>query len=169
MEIPADLTAGVRNILSRYVDAKNQFLATSKRCVIKGWPDKKEAINNANRMGVLQGELEILRFDFLASAVPVDQVLFRSLASIMDRIYKDWKDSEETALRNKSAAYREMVSETEALKAKLIPKELDGPFADVLGDPEYRSAANMFRMKYHEFDGELGKLVSANQHDPSKS
>ncbi len=168
-EAPVDVTVEVRNILKRYVDAKNAFLTTSKRCATKGWPDRKDAINNANAIRVLQGELEILRFDFLTSAAPADYALFSSLASIMERLYKNWKDSEETALRDKSAAYRELVTESETLEATVNPEALDGPFAAALGDPEYRAAANALRMKYYELDAQLGQLVLADSGDPVKS
>jgi hypothetical protein len=160
--MPTDMITAIRSLLRQYIEAKSQFLATSERCLQKGWPDRKIAIRNAIRLKILQGDLELLRFDYVVRHQSVEPAACKSLASIMDRLYKDWRDSEEVALKEENPNYRELMRELGTAEAERDPAALDGPLAAVRGDREYVAAANALRMRHHEFDEQLGKLVATH-------
>ena len=156
----ADITTAVRNILSEYVEARKTYLVSSERCLLKGWPDRKQAVSNSTRLKILQGEAELMRFDFLMSSGLDATAVCRSLESIMDRLYTHWTDAEDAALKHKNPSYRELARQLENADAARDPGALDGPFAAARGDPEYLAAAETLRMKYSELDKQLTKLMA---------
>ena len=111
--------------------------------MLKGWPDRKAAVQSTTRLGNLVADIELLRFEYLMSAVPVDATVLKSFDCIFDRLYKGWRDSDEAALRERNPTYRDVSREleaAEATKAALDPTALAGPFAGAERDPEYRDA-----------------------------
>jgi hypothetical protein len=161
--VPDDPATAIREIFRQYIEAKREFGSVAERCLLKGWPDRKAAIQTTSRLGKLVSESELLRFEYLMSAVPVDATVLKSFACIFDRIYKGWRDSEEVALREKNPTYRDVSREleaAEATKAALDPTALDGPFAGARGDPEFRKAFASLDKKHRQLEEQLGKVAT---------
>lgn len=157
-----DPAIAIRDIFRQYIEAKREFGAIAERCLLKGWPDRKTAIQSTSRLGNLVAESEWLRFEYLMSAVPLDARVLKSFDSIFDRLDKGWGNSDELALREKNPTYRAVSRELEAAKAKaaLDPTALDGPFAGATGDPEFRSAFAALDKKHRQLEEQLGELVA---------
>jgi hypothetical protein len=157
---PAD---AIRDTFRQYIEAKREFSAVAERCLLKGWPDRKAAVKSMSRLGDLVTEIELLRFEYLMSAVPVHATTLKSFACIFDRLHKGWRDTEEVALREKDPTYRDVSREleaAEATKAASDPTALDGPFAGAARDPEYQDAAISLDKKHRQLEAELGKLAA---------
>jgi hypothetical protein len=158
--VATDVLTAVRSILSEYVAAKKTYIVTSERCLLKGWPDRKQAIRNSTRLLLLQGEAELMRFDSLAGYQRDIAILCKSLESIIDRLYKHWTEAEDIVLRQNNPSYVELVRQLELADAARDPAALDGPLAAARGDPEYLAAAEAMRMKYFELNERLGNLMA---------
>jgi hypothetical protein len=105
----------------------------------------------------------LARFEYLMTAVPVDATTLKPLASIFDRLYKGWRDSEDVAIREKNPRYRDVSREleaAEAVKAASDPTALEGPFAGAERDPEYRKAFASLDRKHRQLQEQLGKLAA---------
>lgn len=158
-----DPAIAIRDIFRQYIEAKREFGVIAERCLLKGWPDRKTAIQSTSRLGTLVAETEWLRFEYLMSAGPFDAAVLKSFACIFDRLDKGWGDSEELALRDKNPTYRDVSRELEAAnatKAALDPTALDGPFAGAKGDPEFRRAFAALDKKHRQLEEQLGRLVA---------
>jgi hypothetical protein len=163
MEEPDNPVIAIRDTFRQYIEAKREFGAIAERCLLKGWPDRKAAVQSTSRLGDLVSEIELLRFEYLMNAVPIDVTVLKSFACIFDRLYKGWGESEEIALREKDPTYRDLSREleaAEATKAALDPTALDGPFAGAARDPEYRNAAASLDKKCRQLEEQLGKLAA---------
>jgi hypothetical protein len=163
MKGPDDPAIAIRDIFRQYIEAKREFGAVAERCLLKGWPDRKAAVQSMSRLGNLVSEIELLRFEYLMSTVPVDAAVLKSFACIFDRLHKGWRDSEEVALREKNPTYRDVSREleaAEAAKAAGDPTALDGPFAGARGDPEYRNAFTALDKKHRHLEEQLGSLAA---------
>ena len=153
----------IRDIFRKYIEAKREFGAVAERCLLKGWPDRKAAIQSMLRLGNLVSEVELLRFEYLMSTVPVDAAVLKSFDCIFERLYKDWRDSEEVALREKNPTYRDLSREleaAEAAKAAKDPTALDGPFGGARGDPEYRNGFTSLDKKHRQLEEQLARLAA---------
>ena len=158
-----DPAVAIRATFRQYIEAKREFGAVAERCLLKGWPDRKAAVQCTSRLGDLVAKIELLRFEYLMSAVPVDAMALKSFTCIFDRLYKGWQDSDEVALREENPTYRDVSREleaAEATKAALDPTALDGPFAGAARDPEYRNAAASLNKKHRQLEQQLGKLAA---------
>jgi hypothetical protein len=163
MKDPDNPAIAIRDIFRQYVEAKREFGAVAERCLLKGWPDRKAAVQSTSRLGNLVSEIELLRFEYLMCAVPVDATVLKSFACIFDRLYKGWRDDEEVALRDRNPTYRDLSREleaAEATKAAADPTALDGPFAGARGDPEFRKAFASLDKKHRQLEEQLGKLTA---------
>jgi hypothetical protein len=163
MKDPDNPVIALRDIFRQYIEAKREFGAIAERCLLKGWPDRKTAIQSTSRLGNLVAETELLRFEYLISAVPLDATVLKSFACIFERIDKGWRDSEEVALRAKNPTYQDVSREleaAEAAKAALDPTALDGPFAGARGDPEFRNAFASLDKKHRQLEEQLEKLAA---------
>jgi hypothetical protein len=160
MKDPDNSVIAIRETFRQYIEAKREFAVVAERCLLKGWPDRKAAILSTSRLGNLVAEIEVLRFEYLMSAVPIDATMLHTFARIFDRLYKGWRDRDEAALREKNPIYRDVSREleaAEATKAALEPTALDGPFAAAARDPEYRSAAVTLDRKHRQLEEQLAK------------
>ena len=158
-----DPAGAIRDIFRQYIEAKREFGAVAERCLLKGWPDRKTAIQSMSRLGSLVADIELLRFEHLMSAVPLDATALKSFAAIFDRLDKDWADSEEIVLREKNPTYRAVSRELEAAKATkaaLDPTALDGPFAGAKGDPEFQIAFASLDKRHRQLEEQLGRLAA---------
>jgi hypothetical protein len=109
---------------------------------------------------ILQGEAELMRFDFLMGGGLDASAVCKSLESIMDRLYEHWTDAEDAALKQKNSDYGELARQLENADAARDPAALDGPFAAARGDPEYLAAAETLRTRYFELDKQLTELLA---------
>lgn len=148
----------VRDVFREYIEAKREFLAVTDRCSLKGWPDRKSVLEDFSKMCAFVIEQEVLRFDYMLSGVPVEAAVWKSLEGILNRISKDWKDSDESGLAAKSAAYRDVSKQLAAAEAIVDKAALDGPFKGTQGDPEWKNAVRVFNDKRSELDKRLARL-----------
>jgi hypothetical protein len=152
-----DRASVVRDAFRQYTDAKREFLAITERCYLKGWPDRKAALQHFSKVCALIMEQESLRFDYLMSGIFVEAAVWKSLTGILNRISKDWKDSDEVALETNSPAYRDITNQLTAA-GPIDKAALDGPYKGAEGDPEFRSAIHAFNNRRIELDERLASL-----------
>jgi hypothetical protein len=140
-----------------YTAAKREFLAITDRCYLKGWPDRKAAVQHSSNVRALIIEQESLRVEYLLSGVTVEAVVWKSLAGILNRISKNWRDGDEGALEANSPTYRNITRQL-AAAGPIDRAALDGPFNGAKGDPEFLGAFHTFNKKRIELDERLARL-----------
>ncbi len=141
-------------VFRAYIQAKRELLVVTHRCYLKGWPDRKSAVESLTNVSLLIIEQELLRFDHLLSGAPVDPTVWKSLESILRRISNDWRDSDEVALIASSSAYRDIANRLAAAPA-IDKAGLDEPGKAARGDPELQNAVHTFNKKHDELDRRL--------------
>ena len=161
MERPVKVPNAVQDIFRQYVDAVRDCLVVSERCYLKGWPDRKAEVLNAVRVVRLNYDLQLLRLEYLVRVGSLEPAMWKSISAISDRIWKDWKDNDETALKEKSQLYRDILAQLDAGRAVADPAAMEGPIAGAGGDPEYLKASEDLRKKYWALDADLQKLAGA--------
>lgn len=149
----------VREIFRRYIDAKRDFLTITARCYLKGWPDRKSAVQAWSALCALVIEQEVLRFDYLISGARLDAAVWKSLESILNRISKDWKECDERELAAQSSAYQDVLKQLAAAESIVDKPALHGPFSGAKGDPEWLNAIHAFDKRRSDLDDQLGKLL----------
>jgi hypothetical protein len=161
MERPEDVPSAVQDVFRQYVEAVREFVVTSGRCYLKGWPDRKAAVQNTTKLGHLNCDLQLLRFEYLVGAGFLEPAMCESIEGISDRIWKGWKESDEAALKNTSQQYRDVLAQQQAGWAVLDKAAIEGPSEGARRDPEFLKAAADYRDKYWALDAQLQKLAKA--------
>ena len=161
MERPENVPSAVQDVFRQYVEALREFVVTSGRCHLKGWPDRKAAVQNSTKLGHLNCDLQLLRFEYLVSGGFLEPAMCASIEGISDRIWKGWQESDETALKNTSQRYRDVLEQQRAGLASLDKAAIEGPIDGARRDPELRKAAEDYRDRYWALDAQLQKLASA--------
>ena len=142
------------------MDAVRDCLVVSERCYLKGWPDRKAAVQNAVRVVRLNCDLQLLRLEYLVREGSLEPATWKSISAISDRVWKDWENADETALKEKSQLYRDILAQLDAGRAMADPAATEGPIAGARGDPEYLKASENLRKKYWALDAQLQELAS---------
>jgi hypothetical protein len=161
VERSVDVPSAVQDLFRQYVEALREFVATSGRCYLKGWPDRKAAVQNITKLGHLNCDLQLLRFEYLVSAGFLEPAMCASIKGISDRIWKGWEESDEAALKNASQQYRDVLAQQQAGWAVLDKAAIEGPSEGARRDPEFRKAAEDYRDRYWALDAQLQKLALA--------
>ena len=154
----ADAINELRAIFERYLATKRRLGADMDRVVLKGWPDRKSAMQALSQVANLVMECEILRFEYLLSHVPLESPIWTSLDTITQKLHTDWHASDEKMLSGANAIYRDTVKKLEAAERSRKPAELDDPIEDARRDPEYRTVCEVFRQSNDELDRQLSAL-----------
>jgi hypothetical protein len=129
--------ADPRGLFREYLQATREFLEVHGRCIVKGWPDRKEAIEVMMRLAYLNCDVQSWRLDYLWERGLLEPMACRSLSGIFERLSKAWSESEETALKETNQLYREVVSNSEVARTRLDPEALEGPSKDLKRDKDY--------------------------------
>jgi hypothetical protein len=145
----------VIQIHREWLQAKDEMIAIAERCSMRGWPDRRLAIQNAFRLQILFNEREALRLEHLVGHEVLEIKTGTSLTSISERLTKEWNSTEEAELNRSSARYREVLLEIDRCQIQLDPDALDGPFKDVQRDRQYQAARRDIQRKQRDFDQEL--------------
>jgi hypothetical protein len=160
MERPANVTGMVREIFRQYLEDVREIVVVTGRCFLKGWPDRKAAIAVSTRIGHLNCDFQLLRFDYLVDNGLLEPGACKAISAIYDRVWKDWKESDEAALKDQSERYRDVLARLDADRAVLDSPALDGPSRDAMRDPKYLKAAEDLRQKYWALETQLQNAVS---------
>lgn len=162
MERPVDVPSAVQDIFRQYMEAVYECLVVSERCYLKGWPDRKSAVQSAVRLVRLNCDLQLLRLEYLVREGSLEPAMWKSISAISDRIWKDWKNIDEAALKEESQLYRDVLAQLDACRAVADPAATEGPIAGARGDPEYLKASEDLRKKYWALDEQLQRLADAH-------
>lgn len=154
----ADAIKALREIFDRYLATKRGLAADIDRLVLKGWPDRKSAVQALSQVTNLVMECEILRFEYLLNYVSLESPIWISLGTITQKLHTDWHPSDERILSDASATYREAVKKLEAAESNRDPAALDGPLKDARRDSEFGMACDAFAKGNDELDREFGAL-----------
>jgi hypothetical protein len=149
----------VRDLFRDYLQAVREFLEVHRRCIVKGWPDRKDAIEVMTRLEYLNCQVQAWRLDYLWERGLLEPKSYPSLSSIFDRLNKGWSESEEAALKASNEPYRVVVANSDVARTRLDPTALDGPPGDLRRDTEYLSALEDLRQKAQSLDAQLQTLV----------
>lgn len=118
-------------------------------------------MQNAVRLVRLNCDLQLLRLEYLVREGSLEPAMWKSITAIFDRIWTDWKDIDETALKEKSQPYRDILAQLSVGRAMSDPAATEGPIAGARGDPEYLKASENLRKKYWALEADLQKLAGA--------
>jgi hypothetical protein len=80
--------AELREIFRQYTEAKRELSVVTGRCLLKGWPDRKTAVQDLAKTTSLVMEYEALRFEHLLSDVAVEGPVWKSLGAVLDRVFQ---------------------------------------------------------------------------------
>ncbi len=150
----------IRDIFCDYLKAMREFLEVFERCIVRGWPDRKDAISVTTRIAYLNCDVQRWRLDYLCEQGLLELKAHQSLSAIFDRLNKQWTDDEEAALKAKHVPYRGAVTNRDVERAQLDPEALEGPFGDIERDQEYLTARESLRLKAKSLDAQLQQLMS---------
>jgi hypothetical protein len=160
MGVPAAALTEVREIFREYLESTRELLGVHRKCIIRGWPDRKAAIEVMTRLAYLNCDNQLLRLDYLVNNGWLEREACQSLSTIFNRLNKTWSEGEEQALRAGNEVYREVVANSDAERAQLEPHVLEGPTDDLRRDHEYLKARDALRQKAQSLDERLTKLAS---------
>jgi len=149
---------GLRSIFKGYLETKRQLAADANRLLLKGWPDRRTTAQSLLHVTNLVIDCELLRFEHLLSQVPLSSTIWTSIMTITQRLWTDWTATEEQALSDANAGYRDIVSQLEVAKQKHDRAALYGPFKDARRDPEFGIACEAFAKRNRELDAQLTAL-----------
>jgi hypothetical protein len=148
----------LREIFQRYLETKHELAGDVDRLALKGWPDRKAAVQALSQVTNLVMECELQRFEHLLSHVPLASTVWTSIATITQRLHTDWHATDEQVLNDANTAYRDVVRKLEAAERKHDRAALDGPFKDARRDPEFGIACEAFAKRNRELDQQLSAL-----------
>jgi hypothetical protein len=148
------------DLFREYLQAMREFLEVRRKCIIRGWPDRKEAIEVQSRLAYLNCDVQAWRLDYLWTHELLEPTVCRSLASIFERLNKEWSAGEETTLKETDELYRATVANSDVARSRLDPPALEGPSEDLERDRDYLQALDVLRRKAHSLDEQLQRLVS---------
>jgi hypothetical protein len=154
----ADAIKALRAIFDSYLATKRGLAADMDRLVLKGWPDRKSAVQALSQVTNLVMECEILRFEYLLSYVPLESPIWKSLETIMQRLHTDWRDTDEKVLSDANAAYRDTAKNLKTAERNRNPGALDGPMKDARRDPEFGMVCDTFAKRNDELDRQFRAL-----------
>ena len=147
----------LREIFREYIQAKRELLEVTVRCYLKGWPDRKAAVEDLAKMSGLVMEEELLRFDYLLGRARVETAEWTSLKNLVRRLSNQWEDSDEVELKATNPAYRELLTRL-AAATPIDKSALDGPGKGARADREWQNAIHAFDEKHDELDSRLTRL-----------
>jgi hypothetical protein len=150
----------LRDLFREYLQAVRKFVEVHGRCIVKGWPDRKDAIEVATRLAYLNCDVQAWRLDYLWEQGLLERKPYQSLSGIFDRLNKEWSESEEAALKASNEPYREAVTDSDVARTRLDPPALEGPSGDLRRDKEYLRALEDLRQKAQSLDAQLQKLAT---------
>jgi len=153
-----DMMTPIRDVFCQYIESKRLFLSIAERCSIKGWPDRRAALQNSFRLQQLFNEREALRFDHLMNYHRFTVGDWKSLQTISARLEQGWSASEEEALRHVNSRYDDLEREILACQASQDPEALDEPLRAVQRDSEYVSARDAISRRTLELDKHLARI-----------
>jgi hypothetical protein len=148
----------LRTIFHGYLATKRGFGAEMDRLALKGWPDRKPAVQALSQLSNAVMECEMLRFEYLLSHVSLDSPIWTSLQTILQRLLTDWLPSDESILGDANAAYRDAMRRWEAAERNRDPSALDEPMKDARRDPEFKLVCAAFAKRNNELDREFAGL-----------
>ena len=94
----------VRDVYRQYIQSKRELFEVAEACSIKGWPDRKAAVQVAFRIQNLLNEQEALRFEYLIEKRPSESASWESLTSISKRLDEGWNTAEDEILKENNPA-----------------------------------------------------------------
>jgi hypothetical protein len=154
----AEAIKALREFFDGYLASKRGLAADMDRLVLKGWPDRKPAVQALNQLSNVVIECEILRFEHLLNCVSLDSPIWTSLDTILQKLHTDWRPSDERVLGDANVAYRDAMRRWEAAERNRDPSALDGPLEDARRDPEHKLVCAAFAKRSRELDREFAGL-----------
>jgi hypothetical protein len=130
-------------IFGRYIESKLALFSIAERCSLKGWPDRKEVLQNAFRLQQLFCERELRRVERLAATLKMSDGLHRrptTIKAVDAMVNESWTDLQETELRQVDPRYEALAAEIEKCRAASHGAATEGPLKAAQWDPEYQKA-----------------------------
>lgn len=159
----ADIPAAAGDIFRRYQQEFRDFITVMRRCWLKGWPDRKDAIECCCVVAFAYSDQALMRLDFLLSHDQLQPSACGSVGDIHHRLFDDWSEAEESALATSNPAYKESVAARKAAQACNRPDDTEEPAKMAKSDPEYIRARETISDLVWHLNEELKKLAGSNQ------
>jgi hypothetical protein len=118
MDAPLSVPDEVIEIFRQYHANMREVIELSFTFYLKGWPDKRDALGTVLRLGHLNLDISLLRFEYL-----VDHHLLAP---------------KEDTLKASSRSYRHVLFKMETDQSVHEPQNVSGPIEDAGRDPEYK-------------------------------
>jgi hypothetical protein len=148
----------LREIFQGYLETKRSLAANADRVYLKGWPDRRIALQALSRATSLVIAFESMRLEYLLTHVPLESPVWTSLQTITERLHAGWQPDDENALSLQNPAYQHTMRELEAIEKVRNNESLAGPFKDARRDPDYAAACNAFAKANQELDRRFAAL-----------
>lgn len=156
--LDSDAAAAIGDAFRQYIEAKRTFIAVYERCTLKGWPDLTAVVQHDTKFKNLVIQSQTLRFNHLLGRIPVEDPVWESLDSVLSRLENTWTDNDEANLSTESEEYRRVSSELALAEAALKPETLAEARNAAVKDPEWRDAADAFRIRHCAIDEKLKRV-----------
>jgi hypothetical protein len=125
---------------------------------LKGWPDRKGALQNAFRLQQLFCAQELRRAEYLAASLKMSDALRRpTTIAVIEKMFREaWNDRHEKAMRQTDPSYGALADEIELCRAAFDRQAVEGPLRDAQRDPEWIAARKAAQEVLCEYDRQLG-------------
>jgi hypothetical protein len=159
----SDITSAAAAIYRRYQQEYREFITVMKRCWLKGWPDRKDAIDCCCVVAYAYGEQALMRLDHLLRNDLLKSSVCGSVGDIHHRLFDNWSEAEESALVTSNPAYKESLAAREAAQARIRPEDTEEPAKMAKSDPEYVKAGEKISNVAWHLNEELKELMTSSQ------
>jgi hypothetical protein len=96
-----------------------------------------------------------MRFEYLLKSKTLDCAVFKSLDEVSQRLDKNWKATEEGALKESNSLYCGICQEIADIKSKWDSDSLTAPLRAVQLDPQYRVAREAIADRVRELQSRI--------------
>lgn len=130
----------VRDTYTKYVESYRKYLKAAERRAIELSPERKVAWQTVFRLQRLLNERQASRFEYLFGRGKFDDVTWKSLSSITERLDKGWSEAEEAELKENVSSYRDASLEIAEIQSNWDSNVLGGSSRIVDQDQQYSAA-----------------------------
>jgi hypothetical protein len=140
-----------------YLGSYREYLQIAERRAVELLPERKLAWQTVFRLQRLLNERQTLRFEYLFGRGKFDEVTWKSLSSIAERLDGGWSEVEEADLKENLSSYRDASQRIERIQANW-DSNLLGDTSRVLDqDLQYSDARRALAERTRSLQARMGE------------
>jgi hypothetical protein len=148
----------VLEVFEEYLEAFRSLQFVLERCLLKGWPDKNEALRATIRAQLGFCDQEWLRLKWIQHHSSFGD--WTRLSHIRTRLITNWTDAEQQALLESDPRYAASENEIASIRARHNPDDVGGAYQMAARDPEFRAAMEDFKRTIRSLESRLARRKS---------